>query len=136
MEGLVAGLVGAKVGETKTVYVAFPEGLRDKTLAGKKAVFDVTVKEGNTRSVPEIDDELANQIRPGLDAKGLKDELRKAVDEQDAGEWTDSRNKGLAKALAGVMDVDVPDTLVTNQSREKYAQMMAEFRTQVWTTKR
>ena len=28
------------------------------------------------------------------------------------------------------MDVDVPDTLVTNQSREKYAQMMAEFRTQ------
>jgi len=27
------------------------------------------------------------------------------------------------------MDVDVPDTLVTNQSREKYAQMMAEFRT-------
>ena len=75
MEGLVAGLVGAKVGETKTVYVAFPEGLRDKTLAGKKAVFDVTVKEGNTRSVPEIDDELANQIRPGLDAKGLKDEV-------------------------------------------------------------
>jgi hypothetical protein len=28
------------------------------------------------------------------------------------------------------MDVEVPDTLVTNQSREKYAQMMAEFRGQ------
>jgi len=130
MEGLVDGLVGAEVGQTKTVYVSFPVGLRDKTLAGKKAVFDVTVKEANTRTVPEIDDELAEQIRPGLDAKGLKDELRKAVDEQDAGEWTDARNKGLAKALAGVMDVAVPDTLVTNQSREKYAQMMAEFRTQ------
>jgi hypothetical protein len=35
----------------------------------------------------------------------------------------------LAKALAEVMDVEVPDTLVTNQAREKYAQMMAEFRT-------
>lgn len=28
------------------------------------------------------------------------------------------------------MDVEVPDTLVTNQARDKYAQMMAEFRTQ------
>lgn len=56
--------------------------------------------------------------------------LRKAVDEQDSQDWIDPRNKALAKALAVVMDVEVPDTLVTNQAREKYAQMMAEFRTQ------
>jgi len=130
MDGLVEGLLGAKVGETKTIYVSFPEGLRDKTLAGKKAVFDVEVKEANIRTVPEINDELANKIRPGLDEKGLKDELRKAVDEQDSQEWIDPRNKALAKALAGVMDVEVPDTLVTNQARDKYAQMMAEFRSQ------
>lgn len=130
MEGLVGGLLGAKVGDTKTIFVSFPEGLRDKTLAGKKAVFDVIVKEANIRTVPEIDDELANKIRPGLDEEGLKAELRKAVDEQDAQDWIDPRNKALAKALAGVMDVEVPDTLVTNQAREKYAQMMAEFRSQ------
>lgn len=75
MTGLVEGLVGAKVGETKTVYVSFPVGLRDKTLAGKSAVFDVTVKEASIRTVPEIDDELANTIRPGLDAEGLKAEV-------------------------------------------------------------
>jgi len=130
MDGLVEGLVGAKVGETKTVYVTFPIGLRDKTLAGKKAVFDVTVNESNIRTVPEIDDELAGKIRPGLNAEGVKEEIRKAVDDQDAGEWTDSRNRALSAALAEVMDVDVPDTLVTNQAREKYAQMMAEFRGQ------
>mmetsp|Transcript_14761 Transcript_14761/g.27763 ORF Transcript_14761/g.27763 Transcript_14761/m.27763 type:complete len:695 (+) Transcript_14761:152-2236(+) len=130
MNGLVEGLVGAKVGETRTVYVSFPNGLRDKTLAGKKAVFDVTVKEASIRTVPEIDDELAQRIRPGLDAEGIKNELRKAVDEQDSGEWIEARNKALSKALAEVMDVEVPDTLVTNQAREKYAQMMAEFRTQ------
>lgn len=130
MEGLVEGLLGAKVGETKTIFVTFPDGLRDKTLAGKKAVFDVTVKEASVRTVPEIDDEVAKKIRPDLDAEGVKAEIRKAVDEQDAEEWIEPRNKALGKALAGVMDVDVPDTLVTNQAREKYAQMMAEFRTQ------
>lgn len=130
MEGLVEGLVGAKVGETRTVTVTFPVGLRDKTLAGKKAVFDVTVAEANVRTVPEIDDELAGQIRPGLDAQGVRDQIQKAVDEQDAGEWSEARNKALSVALSEVMDVDVPDTLVTNQAREKYAQMMTEFRDQ------
>jgi len=130
MEGLVEGLVGAKVGETRQIYVTFPEGLRDKTLAGKKAIFDVTVEEASIRTVPEIDDELAAKIRPGLDAEGIRAELRKAIDENESGEWTEVRNKALSDALADVMDVEVPDTLVTNQAREKYAQMMAEFRTQ------
>lgn len=130
MEGLVEGLIGAKVGETKPIYVTFPEGLRDKTLAGKKAVFDVTVLESQIRTVPELDDELAKQIRPTLDAEGVRDELRKAIDDHESDGWLDSRNKVLAEGLAEVMDVDVPDTLVTNQAREKYAQMMAEFRGQ------
>lgn len=34
----------------------------------------------------------------------------------------------MSASLAGVMDVEVPDTLITNTAREKYAQMMAEFR--------
>lgn len=130
MEGLVEGLVGAKVGETRTVYVTFPVGLRDKTLAGKRAVFDVTVNEASVRTVPPIDDELANQIRPGLDAEGIKAELRKAVDDQDAEKYADQRNAALSAALAERMQVDVPDTLVTNQAREKYAGMMADFRGQ------
>jgi len=130
MEGLVEGLVGAKVGETKTVFVTFPTGLRDKALAGKKAVFDVTVNEAQVRTVPPIDDELADKIRPGLDAEGVKAELRKAVDEQDAEKYTDKRNAALSASLADRMDVAVPDTLVTNQAREKYAQMMADFRGQ------
>jgi trigger factor len=130
MEGLVEGLVGAKVGETKQIYVTFPEGLRDKTLAGKKAIFDVNVLEANTRTVPEIDDELAGKIRPGLDAEGVRDELRKAIDENESADWIEARNKVLSSALAEVMDVDVPDTLVTTQAREKYAQMMSEFRGQ------
>lgn len=130
MEGLVEGLVGAKVGETKQIFVTFPEGLRDKTLAGKKAIFDVNVLEANTRTVPEIDDELAGKIRPGLDADGVRDELRKAIDENESADWIEARNKVLSTALAEVMDVDVPDTLVTTQAREKYAQMMSEFRGQ------
>jgi len=128
MEGLVEGLEGGKVGETKTVNVRFPDALKNKDLAGKDAIFDVTILSASKRILPEVTDEFAAQVRPGLTADLLREELRKAVDSQDAQEYMGERNKALADALAEVMDVDVPDTLVTNQAREKYAMMMTDMR--------
>jgi len=130
MTGLVEGLLGAKVSETKEVTVTFPDALRDKTLAGKTAIFDVTVLEAQERIVPEITDEFANQVRAGLTAETLNEELQTAVDGEDAKEYTPARNAALAKALAQVMDVEVPDTLVTNQARDKFAMMMSDMRSQ------
>mmetsp|Transcript_22780 Transcript_22780/g.47546 ORF Transcript_22780/g.47546 Transcript_22780/m.47546 type:complete len:568 (-) Transcript_22780:172-1875(-) len=128
MEGLVEGLEGGKVGETKTVNVRFPDALKNKDLAGKDAIFDVTILSASKRILPEITDEFAAQVRPELTAESLKEELRKAVDTQDAQEYMGARNEALAKALAGIMDAEVPDTLVTNQAREKYAMFMTDMR--------
>ncbi|KAL7566992.1 hypothetical protein ACA910_019920 [Epithemia clementina (nom. ined.)] len=128
MEGLVEGLVGAGVGETRQVRVSFPDKLRDKSLAGKKAVFDVEVLSASKRIVPEVTDEFAAKVRAGLTKESLMAELRKAVDQEDVKEYAPARNKVLANALAQVMEVEVPDTLVTNQAREKFAVMMADMR--------
>ena len=78
--------------------------------------------------MPEITDEFADQVRPGLTAEALRNELLKAVDAQDAQEYMGARNAALGKALSDCMDVDIPDTLVTNQAREKYALMMTDMR--------
>jgi hypothetical protein len=58
----------------------------------------------------------------------LKAELQKAVDSEDAKAFTPARNAALSKALAEVMDVEVPDTLVTKQAKEKFAVMMTDMR--------
>jgi len=97
-------------------------------LAGKAALFDVSVLEASKRTLPELSDEFANKVRAGLTAESLTEELRKAVDSEDSKEFTPARNAALHKALAEVMDVDVPDTLVTGQAREKYAMMMTDMR--------
>jgi len=102
--------------------------LRDKTLAGKKAVFDVEVASGSIRTVPEVTDEFAAIVREGLTAETLVSELRKAIDEEDLKEFVEERNKALAKSLAERLDCEVPDTIVTNQAREKYSEMMTDFR--------
>ena len=88
----------------------------------------MSVLEASKRTLPEVTDEFANEVRAGLTAESLKAELQKAVDSEDAKEYAPARNAALAKALAEVMDVEVPDTLVTNQAREKFAMMMTDMR--------
>ena len=97
-------------------------------MAGKNAIFDVTVLEASRRTLPELTDEFANQVRAGLTAETLKKELQKAVDSEDAKEFTPARTAGLSKALAEIMEVDVPDTLITKQAKEKFAVMMTDMR--------
>jgi hypothetical protein len=97
-------------------------------LAGKKAVFDVTILEASKRTLPELTDDFAEQVRSGLTVESLKEELKKAIDTEDAKEFTPARNAALAKALATRLEVEVPDTLVTNQAREKFALMMTDMR--------
>ena len=86
------------------------------------------VLEASKRIIPEITDEFASKVRAGLTVDSLMEELRKAIDQEDAKEFTPARNKALGEALAQVMDVQVPDTLITNQAREKFAVMMADMR--------
>ena len=102
--------------------------MRDKSLAGKSALFDVTVLEASKRTLPEITDEFAEKVRSGLTAEALEDELKKAIDNEDSREFAPARNKALNEALAEIIEVEVPDTLVTNQAREKYALMMSDMR--------
>lgn len=63
-----------------------------------------------------------------MTADSLKEELQKAVDSEDAKEFMPARNAALSKALAETMDVEVPDTLVTKQAKEKFAMMMTDMR--------
>jgi Bacterial trigger factor protein (TF) C-terminus len=84
--------------------------------------------EASRRNVPEVTDEFAAKVRPGLTVAELFAELRKAIDEEDAKQFKPERNKALGESLVEVMNVQVPDSLVTNQAREKFALMMADMR--------
>ena len=46
IEGFEDGLIGAKKGETRDLELKFPENYGEQSLAGKDAVFTVTVREG------------------------------------------------------------------------------------------
>src|SRR5580704_1877623 len=76
--GFEEQLVGAKAGETRDVKVTFPAEYHSAELAGKDAVFVVTVKEVKAPQAVAIDDALAQKM--GLDTVAtLKERVRDQI---------------------------------------------------------
>ena len=85
IEGFEDGLIGAKKGETRDVKTTFPDPYPNSPeLAGKEAVFTVTVNKIQERYTPELTDEyVAGLGATGIDGKEIStvDEYRAVVKE-------------------------------------------------------
>jgi trigger factor len=55
-------LIGASKGEQREIQVVFPADYGNKNLAGKKATFQVKVKDIKEKVLPELNDELAKNL--------------------------------------------------------------------------
>ena len=78
IEGFEEGLVGAKIGEERSLMLQFPEEYHAENLAGKPVEFKTTIKEIH-KSVPaELNDELAKKY--GFDTLDLlKEDMKKSI---------------------------------------------------------
>ncbi len=79
--GFVSGIVGMKAGEQRNVEAHFPEDYSNKDLAGKTAVFDVTVHDVKLAELPELDDEFAKRFNPQGNLEGLKADIARRLGE-------------------------------------------------------
>ncbi len=112
--GFEEGLLDAKSGERRDIQVTFPEEYQAKHLAGKEAVFDVTVKEVAKPIEAKADDEFARTLGMESFAKleeAVRGQLQKELD-------LISRNK-LKKALLDALDAghsfEMPPSLVDSE---------------------
>lgn len=60
IDGFESGLIGAEIGKTKTINVTFPADYQNTELAGKPAIFDVTINSKIITVVPELTDEFVH----------------------------------------------------------------------------
>ena len=108
--GFEDGLVGAKIDENRDVPVTFPEDYQAEHLAGKLAVFEVTVTDIQEKADASIDDELAKRL--GFDdLDGLKDAIGQQINGQHATALRQLVKKNVLDALADGDAFDVPPSL-------------------------
>ncbi len=57
----VENIIGMNIGDEKEFEFTFPEDFEDEELAGKDAIFSITVLSVKSRELPELNDELASE---------------------------------------------------------------------------
>jgi len=113
--GFVEGIVGMNLEDTKEVEVSFPEDYPQAELAGKPAVFEITLKELKERELPELDDDFAEEVS---EFETLE-ELRKSLEERYQEEATAATDANIEKALLDELvehiEAEIPKTLVMRE---------------------
>jgi trigger factor len=123
--GFEEQLVGAKAGDERQVNVEFPKDYPVDTLKGKKATFDVTVKEVKVAGEGKADDEFAKSL--GLtDLEQLRGILRDQQSQELNGLTRTHMKRRLLDQLAERCDFDVPATMVEAEFQNIMQQLRHE----------
>ena len=120
-------LIGAKAGEQRDVKVTFPADYQAADLAGKEALFAVTVKEIKAPEDAKIDDELAKKM--GLeDLATLKDRVRDQVKADFNAASRLHLKRRILDALDTAHDFPLPPAMVEAEFASIWAQVEAELK--------
>jgi trigger factor len=113
--GFTEGIVGMNPGETKELNLSFPEDYGNEELAGKAAVFTMTLNELKEKELPELDDDFAEEISDFETMAELRESLEKRYQEEAEEKTRANKEKALAKALVEVMEIELPETMIRQE---------------------
>jgi trigger factor len=122
--GFVDGIVGMSAGETKDVEAKFPDPYSNADLAGKDAVFTITIHEVKEPELPELDDELAKRVSRTETLADLRAEVKRRLDETVKRNARRHFQGQLLDKLVAANDFPLPDVLVERE----LTSLMAESR--------
>jgi len=122
--GFEEQLVGVATGESKEVEVTFPEEYHAAELAGKPAVFKVTVHEIKGKELPALDDEFAKDVDDEVETlDALKEKIRTRLEDSKKHEAEHNLRDTLVEKAAENAQVEIPEVMVTNEVNR----MLQEF---------
>ena len=122
--GFEEQLVGLATGESKDVEVSFPEEYHAAELAGKPAVFKVTLHEIKGKELPELDDEFAKDVDEEVETlDALKEKIRTRLEDSKKHEAEHHLRDSVVEKAAANVEVEIPDVMVDSEVNR----MLQEF---------
>ncbi|MBA1353984.1 MULTISPECIES: trigger factor [Staphylococcus] len=114
--GFEEQLVGVKAGEEKDVNVTFPEEYHAEELAGKEATFKTKVNEIKYKDVPELNDEIANELDAEANSVDeYKENVRKRLAEQKATDAENTQKEEAINKATNNTTIDVPEAMIKTE---------------------
>ena len=125
--GFIEGVVGMAIGDSKTVACNFPEDYPKEDARGRKASFEIELKDLKTRELPDLDDDFAKQASEQETLAELRTDLEKRLKDDAERRTTSNRRDALLAALVEQLEVELPETLVQQEVRNLVEQTAAQF---------
>jgi trigger factor len=132
--GFEEQMVGMSIGEIKDITVTFPEDYQSTELAGKEAIFTITLHEIKARGKVQLDEEMVKKLIPG-DDEATAESVKTKVEEQIKSEkiakiYNEELKPKLMEALVSEYSFDLPENIVEQeidaQINQKAGQMSEE----------
>ncbi len=112
-------VIGMKYEEQKDINVTFPEQYQSKDLAGKEAVFKVTLHELKEKGEPTIDEEFAKKMLPNEEnatVELLKEKIKEQLENEKKGVYYREELKpAYLEKLIESLTFDLPATVVDQE---------------------
>jgi len=115
IKGFEEQVVGMNVGEVKDIEVTFPEDYTVKELAGKNAVFNVTLKELKAKELLPLDDDFAKDVSEFETLDELKQDIRRKLEERAKSIEEGSLKASIVSKLKEVAEVDIPEVMINQE---------------------
>ncbi|WP_010235636.1 trigger factor [Clostridium arbusti] len=123
-------LIGMKKDETKDVEVTFPEEYGKEELNGKKATFNVTIKEIKIKEVPAIDDEFVKEVSEFDTLDELKNDIKTKMEESNNAKAKAEYEDKVIDAVCENAKVDIPEVMIKNETDQMIKELEMKLKYQ------
>ncbi len=108
-------LTGLNIGEEKDVNVKFPEEYGKEELNGKPALFKVKINGIKFKELPEVDDDLAQDVSEFDTLDEYKNSIKEKLLSAKEEEIKNKKENDIVKAVTEKAKMDVPPVMIENQ---------------------
>ncbi|MDD6208493.1 MAG: trigger factor [Clostridiales bacterium] len=116
-------LIGKNTGDEVEVNVTFPEDYQAAELAGKPAMFKVSIKEIKCKELPELDDEYVKDVSECETVDAYKEQIKSDLTKKKENEAKAAKEDAVIEKIIENATMDIPDPMILTQTR----QMAQEF---------
>ncbi len=110
-------LVGKNIGEEVEVNVTFPEEYHAKDLAGKPAMFKVTIKEIKVKELPDLDDEFAQDVSEFETLAEYREDVKKNIEGRKVAALQREKEEAVVAKVVENATMEVPEPMVASEVR-------------------
>ncbi len=117
--GFEEQMVGMEIEETKDITVTFPEDYQSADLAGKEAVFTVTLNDIKEKKEAELDEEMVKKLIPNDEnatAQTVKEKIAEQIKSEKMSKlYNEELKPKLIEALVEKYDFALPQNIVEQE---------------------